>query len=229
MDYFRLLWINITTLELLLIMKKLSAGLLVCLLFFVSNTFAQETATPQNQTQELSLDSGTIDSQFEYIYRRSGNYRAEGRRYEVVRNIYLDKLRQNVRDTLNAAVQKRQELQATIEGNETTIASLNEELSTTNTNLQTITEEKDSISLFGQNIAKSTYNFIMWTAVIALLLLLILFVIKYRQSNYLTQEAKNNLADLETEYENHRRRALEREQRISRQLQDEINKYRNKK
>ena len=229
MDYFRLLWINITTLELLLIMKKLSAGLLVCLLFFVSNTFAQEAATPQNQTQDLSLDSGTIDSQFEYIYRRSGNYRAEGRRYEVVRNIYLDKLRQNVRDTLNAAVQKRQELQATIEGNETTIASLNEELSTTNTNLQTITEEKDSISLFGQNIAKSTYNFIMWTAVIALLLLLILFVIKYRQSNYLTQEAKNNLADLETEYENHRRRALEREQRISRQLQDEINKYRNKK
>lgn len=210
-------------------MKKLIAGILGCLFFFVSNAIAQETASTQNPAQELSLDSGTIDSQFEYIYRRSGNYRAEGRRYEVVRIIYLDKLRQNVRDSLMASAQKRQELQATIEGNETTIASLNEELSTTNTNLQTITEEKDSISLFGKNIAKTTYNIIMWTAVLALLLLLILFVIKYRQSNYLTQEAKSNLADLETEYENHRRRALEREQRISRQLQDEINKYRNKK
>jgi hypothetical protein len=30
---------------------------------------------------------------------------------------------------------------------------------------------------------------------------------------------------VESEYEEHRRKALEREQRISRQLQDEINKY----
>lgn len=229
MDYFRFLWIDEITLELLLIMKKIIAGLLGCLFLFMANATAQETASTQTQAEELSLDSGTIDSQFEFIYRRSGNYRAEGRRYEVVRNIHLDKLRQNVRDTLLAVAQKRQELESTIDGNETTIASLNEELSTTNATLQTITEEKDSISLFGQNIAKSTYNFIMWTAVLALLLMLILFVIKFRQSNYLTQEAKSNLADLETEYENHRRRALEREQRISRQLQDEINKYRNKK
>ena len=210
-------------------MKKVTTGLLVCLLFAFLPALAQENTPTQAQPEELSLDSGTVDSQFEFIYRRSGNYRAEGRRYEVVRNIHLDKLRQNVKDTLAAAQEKQRELTGTIEGNETTIASLNEELSATKTQLQTITDEKDSISLFGKNIAKTTYNFIMWTAVLALLLLLILFVIKFRQSNYLTQEAKRNLADLETEYENHRRRALEREQRISRQLQDEINKYRNKK
>ena len=210
-------------------MKKVTIGLLVCLIFAFLPAHAQETSTTQTQSEELSLDGGTVDSQFEYIYRRSGNYRAEGRRYEVVRNIYLDKLRQNVKDTLEAVAEKQRELAGTIEGNETTIASLNEELSATKTQLQTITDQKDSISLFGQNIAKTTYNFIMWTAVLALLLLLILFVIKFRQSNYLTQEAKRSLADLETEYENHRRRALEREQRISRQLQDEINKYRNKK
>jgi len=45
----------------------------------------------------------------------------------------------------------------------------------------------------------------------------------------LTQEAKAKLDDLEAEYEDHRRKALEREQRISRQLQDEINKYRKSK
>ena len=210
-------------------MKNVYAGLLVCLIFAFLPVQAQETTATQTQAEELSLDSGTVDSQFEFIYRRSGNYRAEGRRYEVVRNIHLDKLRQNVKDTLVAAAEKKRELEGTIEGNETTIASLNEELNATKTQLQTITDEKDSISLFGQNIAKTTYNFIMWTAVLALLLLLILFVIKFRQSNYLTQEAKRNLTDLETEYENHRRRALEREQRISRELQDEINKYRNKK
>jgi hypothetical protein len=61
------------------------------------------------------------------------------------------------------------------------------------------------------------------------MLLLLLFVFRFRQSNVLTQEAKTKLADLEAEYEEHRRKSLEREQRISRQLQDEINKYKKSK
>ena len=210
-------------------MKKLSYFLLGLALISVTASFSQESSSNQTQPEQLSLDSGTIDSQFEFIYRRSGNYRAEGRRYEVVRIIQLDKLRQNVKDSLEAATKKKKELEATIEGNETTINSLNSDLSNTKEQLQSITEQKDSISFFGKQISKTTYNIIMWSTVLGLLLGMLLFIIKYRQSNYLTQEAKNNLTELETEYENHRRRALEREQRISRELQDEINKYRNKK
>ncbi|NND14887.1 MAG: tRNA (guanine-N1)-methyltransferase [Eudoraea sp.] len=210
-------------------MKKLCYFFLGLALISVTASFSQESSTNPPQPEELSLDSGTIDSQFEFIYKRSGNYRAEGRRYEVVRLIQLDKLRQNVKDSLEGAAKKKKELESTIEGNETTIGSLNSELSNTKEQLQTITEQKDSISIFGQYLSKTTYNIIMWSAVLGLALIMLLFIIKFRQSNYLTQEAKNNLADLETEYENHRRRALEREQRISRQLQDEINKYRNKK
>lgn len=210
-------------------MKKLSYFLLGLALISVNASFSQESNTDQTQPEQLSLDSGTIDSQFEFIYKRSGNYRAEGRRYEVVRIIQLDKLRQNVKDSLEAATKKKNELEATIEGNETTIGSLNTELSNTKEQLQTITEEKDSVSFFGKHVSKITYNIIMWSAVLGLSLVMLFFIVKFRQSNYLTQEAKNNLAELETEYENHRRRALEREQRISRELQDEINKYRNKK
>ncbi len=210
-------------------MKKLSYFLLGLALISVTASFSQESSSNQTQPEQLSLDSGTIDSQFEFIYRRSGNYRAEGRRYEVVRIIQLDKLRQNVKDSLEAATKKKKELEATIEGNETTISTLNADLSNTKEQLQTITDQKDSISIFGKYISKTTYNIIMWSAVLGLLLGMLLFIIKFRQSNYLTQEAKNNLTELETEYENHRRRALEREQRISRELQDEINKYRNKK
>jgi sensor domain CHASE-containing protein len=85
------------------------------------------------------------------------------------------------------------------------------------------------MSFLGAQVSKVTYNFILWTIILGLLLLLLLFIYKFRRSNFLTQEAKANLSDLESEYEDHRRRALEREQRISRQLQDEINKYRKSK
>ncbi|MEX0314527.1 MAG: tRNA (guanine-N1)-methyltransferase, partial [Allomuricauda sp.] len=57
-----------------------------------------------------------------------------------------------------------------------------------------------------------------------LLLFLLLFIYRFRNSNVLTSQAKEALADLEKEFEEHRRRALEREQKISRQLQDELNK-----
>jgi uncharacterized integral membrane protein len=182
-----------------------------------------------DEAEEASLEGGTINSQFEYLYEKSGNYRAEGKRYEVVRTINLDKLRQNVIDTINVANQKAQQLQQVITTQESTIASLNTSLEETTKNLNAVTEEKDSMSLLGAQVSKATYNVILWTLIFGLLLLLLLFIFKFRQSNVLTQEAKSNLADLESEYEDHRRRALEREQRISRQLQDEINKYRKSK
>jgi len=186
---------------------------------------AQWVQGQQEEESQLSLDSGTISSQFEYLFKRSGNYNADGKRYEVVRQINLNKLRQNVLDTINEANKNAAALKSTIATHETSIAELNEQLESTKNNLNSVTEEKDSISLLGAMVSKATYNFILWTVIAGLLLLLLLFMYKFRNSNYLTSEAKTKLADLEVEYENHRRRALEREQRISRQLQDEINKY----
>ena len=199
---------------------------LIALALMVGNLqFAQE----QPQTEEPSLDKGTIDSQFEFVYRKSGNYRAEGKRYEVVRTLNLDKLRQNVRDTLEAFNKNKAELKATIAGNEASIASLNDKLAQTTANLDQVTEEKDSMRFFGMLVSKGSYNLIMWSMIIILFLMLLLFIYRYRNSNYLTQEAKVRLAELEQEYEDHRRKALEREQRISRQLQDEILKYKKSK
>jgi len=181
------------------------------------------------QEEERSLDGGTIKSQFEYLYNKSGNYHAEGRRYEVVRTINLDKLRDNVLDTINAANTMATKLKATIAGHENTISSLNDQLKETTDQLAKVTDEKDSMSFLGAQVSKGTYNFMLWTIIFGLFLLLLLFIYKFRRSNFLTQEAKANLSDLESEYEDHRRRALEREQKISRQLQDEINKYRKSK
>jgi septal ring factor EnvC (AmiA/AmiB activator) len=183
----------------------------------------------QQEDEDLSLEGGTIESQFEYLYKNSGNYNSEGRKYEVVRVINLDKLRDNVLDTINASNSTAAQLLATIASHETTINSLNDQLKETTENLAEVTEEKDSMAFLGILVSKGTYNFILWTIILGLLLLLLLFIYRFRRSNYLTQEAKANLADLESEYEDHRRRALEREQRISRQLQDEINKYRKSK
>ncbi len=186
---------------------------------------AQESATENT----LSLDEGPISSQFEYISKKSGNYRADGVRYEVVKEYNLGKLRQNVLDSINEFNNNIKQLNTTISGHVETINSLNKKLEETTNNLASVTEEKDSMSFLGFLVSKSTYNFILWTIIATLLLLLLFFIYRFRNSNILTQEAKVALSELETEYEDHRRRALEREQKISRQLQDELNKQKKSK
>lgn len=205
---------------------------IVFALLAINLQFAQETETEQEQIQEgesLSLDGGPISSQFEYITSNSGNYNANGIRYEVVKLTFIEKLRQNVLDSLKVYNKKAAELNATIAESEVTINTLNKKLEETSNNLMEVNEEKDSISFLGIMIAKGTYNFMLWTIITGLLLLLLFFIYKFRQSNILTQEAKSGLSDLEMEYEDHRRRALEREQKISRQLQDELNKHKKTK
>lgn len=203
-------------------MKGFRILIVVLFSFFIGTLTAQETAEVK---QELSLDKGSIDSQFDFIYKKSGNYRSEGKRYEVVRTISLDKLRKNVLDSLKGLETNAVQLKTTIAGHEETISSLNKKLEETTNNLTGVTEEKDSMSFLGILVSKVTYNTILWSIIAGLLGLMLLFMYKFRRSNILTQEAKTSLSEVEEEYVDHRRRALEREQKISRQLQDEINKH----
>ena len=207
-------------------MKFYRILVIVAFLFVTNHQFAQEA---DGEDDKLSLDEGPISNQFDYIAKRSGNYRADGVRYEVVKETNLFKLRKNVLDSIAAMNKKTSELKSTIAEHETTITSLNKKLEETTTNLSSVTEEKDSMSFIGISVSKGTYNFILWTIIGGLFLLLGLFIYRFRNSNILTQEAKQNLSELELEYEDHRRRALEREQKISRQLQDEINKQKKTK
>ncbi|AKA33705.1 hypothetical protein [Flagellimonas lutaonensis] len=180
---------------------------------------------PTVQAQESpSLDEGSIEEQFESLEKKSGNYRANGIRYEVIKLFELNKLKKNIFDSLETANKTIADLEKAIAQNRSEINALNAKLEETTKNLNETRAEKDSMSFFGAMVSKGTYKLIMGILLFVLLLSLLFFIYRFRKSNYLTQQAKTALADLEEEYEQHRRRALEREQKISRQLQDELNK-----
>jgi len=182
----------------------------------------------QGVKEDTIFDKGTIAEQYDFLIEKGANYDINGRWYEGIRITYLDKFGKNLKDTLQTTSQAMAELKNTIAENTTEIDGIKSRLSEATENLNNISEEKDSISLFGALVSKGTYKGIVWASTLALLFLLAIFVYKFRNSNYLTQQAKSALTNLEEEFEQHRRRALEREQKISRQLQDEINKQKGK-
>lgn len=198
-------------------MKQLRIYFILALLIPVCSAHAQ-------QGEGESETDNSLKGQFEELERISGNYRANGIRYEVVKLSDLYQVKNNIFDSLATYGKTIKDLSATITSNEAEIEGLNTKLQDTTNKLTDVTKEKDSISFFGALIGKGTYNFILWSIIFGLLLLLLFFIYRFRNSNSLTQQAKSALDELEEEYETHRRKALEREQKISRQLQDELNK-----
>ncbi|NOY47959.1 MAG: tRNA (guanine-N1)-methyltransferase [Chlorobi bacterium] len=201
-------------------MKSLKLSILTLLLIFGSSSiFAQETQKKQ------SINEGSIDDQFEFVLRKSYNFRGtNGQMYENVKRSMLLSLQAHTRDSINTLKNKLDNTNKVVNTQQKEIDALKTSLAKTQDKLATTNTEKDSMSLLGLQMSKTSYNLLMWLVIIGLLALLLIFIYKFKNSNVVTKAAKNALAEVEEEYEEHRRTALEREQKVRRQLQDELNK-----
>ncbi len=188
------------------------------LLSFFEKTYAQE----ENISVDNALQQENIEEQFDIVIKKSGKYQE----YKVVKLVWINKLKANTIDTLKTLESKLNTSNLKIKEQKSTITGLEESLAKTNDNLSTITQEKDSINFLGIALTKTSYKSMMWIIIGILLGLLGFFIYRFKNSNSITLEARKALAETEAEFEDHRRRALEREQKVMRKLQDEINKQR---
>ncbi|MDX1471525.1 MAG: tRNA (guanine-N1)-methyltransferase [Flavobacteriaceae bacterium] len=199
-------------------MMKFQAKTLYLIIALIS--ISQAGLQAQNEEDNLSLNDGTIDNQFEFVIQRSNNYQE----YKVVKKNWLYTLKAHTIDSLNAVREDLVSTQKVVDQQEKEIQSLKEDLNNTTETLNQTNLEKDSMSLFGIQMSKGGYNVLMWSIIGILLILLLFFIYKFKNSNAITRQARLSLAETEEEFEEHRRIALEREQKVRRQLQDEINK-----
>lgn len=187
-------------------------------------SFAQQDNEAENE-DKLSLTEGTVDNQFEYVIQRSNNYQD----YKVVKKAWLQQLKSHVLDSLEQVKNEVIKSAEVINSQNEELLNLKDNLTNTKAKLDTTISEKDSMQLFGLQLSKSGYSSIMWAVIIILLLLLLLFIYKFNSSNVITNTTQKKLLEVEEEFEEHRRVALEREQKVRRQLQDEINKQKPRK
>ena len=196
-------------------MKLLKTLIILVPLFFLSVTISA-----QEDEEKGSLNSGSIKSQFDYLYKKSGKYQD----YRVIKTNNLFKFKTNILDTLKLNRKKYLESQSVIANQKVNIDSLNSKLKATNVNLISVTEEKDSIKFLGMPLSKSGYNTILWSIIATLTGLLLFFIGKFKRSNAITVTSNKDKAEIEEEYNDYRTRSIEREQKLRRELQDELNK-----
>lgn len=203
-----------------------SLAVLICLFLGTLGVFAQTT----QEEEKLSLENGTIDNQFEYVIQKSSSWNDErGQPYKVMKRNWLYDLKSHTLDTLKAIHKELLDVQTIVLNQSKEITELKANLSNTQGDLDKTVSEKNSMSLFGIQMSKTGYNVLMWTIMATLLALLVFFIYKFNNSNVVTKDARHALEELEEEFEEHRKTALEREQKVRRQLQDELNKQKSTK
>ncbi len=196
-------------------MKFLISLILISLFFVIPFSSFSQT-----KKVEGSLNEGTIESQYNYLYKKSGRYQD----YRVIKINEIGKFKKNVIDSLNLGRKKLLEERTIVSSQKNEIETLKSELSKIKGDLTAVTEEKDSIKFLGIPLSKSGYNTILWSIIATLTGLLLFFISKFKRSNTITIAANKDKAEIEGEYNDYRTRSIEREQKLRRELQDELNK-----
>jgi F0F1-type ATP synthase assembly protein I len=175
-------------------------------------------------TQETTFDdTNSIENQFEELYKKSSTYQV----YKVISKDKYQRLKLNILDSLKDLKETIAHKESLLLKEKSNIEETKKLLTQTEIDLNISLKKESSIDILGIKLSKVVYNLLLWGIIVLLLLGLSYFIFKFFRSNVLTKEAKNNLVDVEQEFEQHRKKTLVREQKLRRKLQDEINKQRN--
>ncbi|UZD21723.1 hypothetical protein PBT90_19605 [Algoriphagus halophytocola] len=186
------------------------------LLLFTLLALPYAVLAQSNSEDKGSLKSGTIDSQFDYIYSVSNNYQE----YKVVKRTNLDQLKSNMLDSMRTMRQEVADLKGLIASQKDSIASLNNSLVTAETEKQEAIDQKDNFTFLGMGVHKAVYSSFMWILVAALAVALAFFSFQYFSSFKKINKARKDLAEVQEEFDNHRKNMLDRERKLKRELVD---------
>lgn len=170
----------------------------------------------------IQVIHNTLDYQMQQAFDKSNSYQE----YKVVKKTLLTDLRRSVLDSISDLKKTIASQHQELEQKQVKIDTLNQKLQHTEEDLAVSREREDGISFFGSTISKSSYNTILFSIIGILLLIGGFLFYKFLTSHKVISSAELLIAEMEIEIEDYRRNSLEREQKLRRKLQDEINKNR---
>ena len=189
-----------------------SLHLFIFCLFMSVNTFLQKT---KNDTLSLS-------KQFEQVYRRSSSYKD----FKVIRKSNFQNLKKNTLDSIKIIDEKlkiESQKNTRLEQEISNVAKIRLEQ---NLELSEAILEKNTISFVGLKLKKNTFKIIIWSIFFMFIIIICSLAYKLKDGVRITSQAKKELTRVEEEFNSYKKKSLVRDQKLRRQLQDEINKQR---
>ncbi len=144
--------------------------------------------------------------------------------YRMVRAMDVDKLWKAVNDSLRAGEELRNKMQQEIAGLQNNVAVLENELHKAQAKTEALSSAVESFYVFGIPWKKSSYRALSLSVTAVLLLVIAGLIIIGRINLQAAAESRKMYEDLYQEFDRYRHSAVERQIKLSRELQD----YRNR-
>ena len=214
-------------------MSKLRLAFIFFTILFISSYSSLQAQTPAavpstgaaqpNNAYKYSPDGlrkGSLANQFDHLnYISKNNYD-----FKMVRKTNLDIIRKNVVDTVSKLRKEINTLRSSSSNYTSNTKNLQDSIQTLKDQLAQEKEKTDSFSFLGINTSKSLYSTVVWTIIAVLAVATFILLFSYRKAKVDTVEFQKTAEQSQEEFAVFRKKAMEKEQLLKRQLQDELNK-----
>lgn len=163
----------------------------------------------------------SLNGQYQFMLSRT---RTSPDGYKMVAKYRLDQLWKNVSDTLRKERAERKGLQQKLTDQGKTVSYLKTEISGKDASLNESTDKLNEIKFLGISFDKGTYSIIVWSIIGVLVIALIIIVARSGKSISEAKHRSQLYNEISDEYQAYKSKAVEKERKLARELQDERNK-----
>ncbi|MFD2247411.1 hypothetical protein [Pontibacter ruber] len=208
-------------------MKALFLPLLLVL--FVSTANAQEAAPKDNKAVN------SLQKQFNQLKENSNSYNEKNREYKVVNVATLNDFWKSVQATIsgieqqqlknrNSAEQNLVKANQEIEQQKKEIEALKKDNAQKEQEVQQSINDVTNLSVLGINMHKQFYVIFSLSVIAILLVIVAVAMSLYKSSKRVTDEKKRAYDEIDQEFNEYKKTARERELKVKRELQTEMNR-----
>jgi hypothetical protein len=199
------------------------------LVLFVTTANAQESAKADNNP------AGNLQKQFNELKQESNSYQEKNREYKVVNVATLNNFWKSVQATITGIEQQQQKSRTSaeqnlvkaneeIENQKKEIAALKKDNALKEQEVQQSINDVTNLSVLGINMQKQFYVILSLAIIAGLLIMVAVAMSLYKSSKRVTDEKKRAYDEIDLEFNEFKKTARERELKVKRDLQTEMNR-----
>ena len=185
--------------------------------------------------QKVVPAKNSLSSQFNNLKDKANSYNENGQQYKVVNVATLNKFYSSVTDSLQVIGKKLAdarkgadkeliEARANVAAQEKQLKTLTEETARKEQEVQKSQHLINNISFFGVDMGKQFYVILNSVIIVGLLIVLAIIMMQYKSSKSVAVEKQKAFNDIDSEFNEYKKAARERELKLKREMQTEFNR-----
>jgi preprotein translocase subunit SecF len=174
----------------------------------------------QTLLAQESSDAQDLGEQYKELKENSNNYQI----YKVVKEASMDRFWSSVEDTLEENRTAITGLRAQVRSLQTEVAELKDAVAVRDTSLAEQEYMIEHMEFLGVGMTKSGYKAFTWGLILVLVIAALVLYFRFKSANRITKQTRKEFENLQEEFEEHRKQTRDRETKLRRDLQTELNR-----